>query len=229
MRSRNKKSVYRIEASILLGLCLVVYMPWGCSKSPLAPGVPIVESTFLLPDGTIAYPGTKLSDRDPASPDSALKAPVNNEPGELDPLDTTGSTGGIVPIVYEKEVDTLGGSIAMDIDGKTAYFYIPKGGLTERTTITVEVYRDYSRAEEIVTEFHFGPVGLTFVNTSQLVFPTVEADGETMELLWWNKWLQEWMFSAEAIVVSGHATFPVTHFSKYRTKERISLGGQGKS
>lgn len=225
MRSRSQASIYKLEASILLGLCLVVYMPWGCSKSPLAPGVPIVESTFLLPDGTIAYPGTKLSDTEPASPDSALTTPVTMEPDS----DTTGTTKLITTVgTYEEEMDTLGGTVVMDLGGETSYFYVPKEALEERTIITVEVYRDLSRATEVVTEFHFGPAGLRFSKATQLVFPTQSVEGETMELLWWDRWLQQWMLSAEAIVVSGHATFPITHFSKYRTTERISLGGQGK-
>jgi len=28
------------------------------------------------------------------------------------------------------------------------------------------------------------------------------------------------------VVILGHATFPVLHFSDYRVTERISLGGQ---
>jgi hypothetical protein len=34
------------------------------------------------------------------------------------------------------------------------------------------------------------------------------------------------MKSSEAPVVKGYATFPIEHFSKYRTTEKISLGGQ---
>jgi hypothetical protein len=226
MRAFGKKSRYKFEAATLLGLCLVVYMPWGCSKSPLAPGVPIVESTFVLPDGTIAYPGIKQPDTNPASPDSALAVPKTGQL-ESEDLDTSGTTGNVTEIgTYAEEIDSLGGSVAMDVNDRTSYFYVPREALSERTSITIEVYRDYQRANEVVTEFHFGPKGLTFSKTAQLVFPTTNPDGETMDLLWWDEARQQWMHSAEAIVVSGYATFPVTHFSKYRTTDRISLGGQ---
>lgn len=211
---------YLAEAVVLLGLALAVFVPGGCSQTPVSPVVP-TYNTFPLPNGVIAYPGTLLPGSDIAAV-APFTIPIRLE-------DTTVKEEGI----WTDSVDTGGGVIALDMTGEASYFTVAPDGLDEKTEIRVSMYRYESRfffpestSTERITEFHFEPEGLVFKEPSQLSYQTSLKDGEKLELHYWDPDKEQWLKSADAVVVNGYATFPILHFSDYRTTERVSLGGQ---
>ena len=62
MHHIDRRFRYTIEAAVLGLLALVVVAPWGCSVAPVAPETSVAP-TFTLPNGIIAYPGTKLGEK----------------------------------------------------------------------------------------------------------------------------------------------------------------------
>lgn len=206
---------YVIEAAVLAGLTLAVLVPWGCSRSPLGPDTIPTNNTFTLPNGVVAYPGSSLPLEE--SPDEPLAVPII--------LDTTGTTGEEKG-TWLDSIDLEGGVIDMDVEGEKSYFFVPTSGLEEKTEIRVTMFRRPTTVDKRITEFHFEPGGLQFRAAAMLSYHTLLKDGEILQLSWWDATSGKWVLSAEAVVVGGYATFPVYHFSDYRTTERVSLGGQ---
>ncbi len=203
---------YLVEAVLLLGLALAVFVPGGCSHSPVGPEQTL--NTFLLPNGIIAHPGTVLPGNELAI-DAPYTIPIRVE-------DTTVKEEGI----WKDTIDSDGGVIAMELEGTSSFFTVAPEGLEEKTEIRVTLFRLESAVDKRITEYHFEPDGLTFRNASLLSLNTILKDGEKLELLYWDPAAGKWLKSAEAVVVNGYATFPILHFSDYRTTERVSLGGQ---
>lgn len=205
---------YLLEAAILCGLALAVLIPGGCGKSPLGPPMPATHNTITLPNGVLAYPGSLHSgEAAPAIPPATV--PIRME-------DSTHVESGL----WKDSVDELGGVITMELEGEASFLTVLPNGLDEKTEIRVAVYRDYSAVDKRITEFHFEPDGLVFNYVALLSYRTSLKDGEKLELLYWEPEKGQWELSAEAVVVGGYATFPIQHFSDYRTTERVSLGGQ---
>ena len=127
---------------------------------------------------------------------------------------------------FVEDINSTGGVITLTLNADTSYFIVPDAGLEKSTEIAVTVRRDLNAADARITEFDFQPEGLKFEKSAELAYRTDAKDGEKLLLYWWQARTGTWVESAEALVVNGYATFPVEHFSKYRTKEKISLGGQ---
>jgi hypothetical protein len=206
---------YLIEAVLLSGLATAVLIPWGCSRSPVSPADIPTQNTFLLPNGLIAYPGTTSS----AGPDSLCgpqAVPIYRDTGST--IMEEGTWGDVI--------GATGGVIEMVVDGEASFFTVPAADLMEKTEISVTIYRRGDAVDKRITEFHFEPEGLAFKDPAMLSYSTILKDGEKLQLYWWDPTAEKWMSAAEAVVVGGYATFPIEHFSDYRTTERISLGGQ---
>ena len=130
-----------------------------------------------------------------------------------------------VPIIYiaddpvepiltvEADVGALGGVVTMQVTAK----------------ITADVTREAVGVDQRKTQFEFGPDGLEFRVPALLSIRSTEPEGALLDLEWWDPANELWVRTAEAVVVTGHATFPVSHFSNYRVTERVSLGGQQKT
>jgi hypothetical protein len=218
-----KNRRYLLEAAFLSLLSTFVFAPWGCVTSPLAPGPASDALTLELPNGVVALPGRLLGEVDKAPPGTF----------ELSPLPYTLDSGIIIDTKlleeygpFVKDITSAGGTIIMTIDEDTSYFVVPDEGLDKTTEIGITLKRDLNAADARVTEFEFQPEGLRFEKPAQLAYRTNTKDGDKLVLYWWEGRTGTWVGSAEAIVVNGYATFPIEHFSKYRTKEKISLGGQ---
>jgi hypothetical protein len=216
-RTRNSRIRYGIEGLILTALSVAVFIPWGCSRSPVAPDGTTTLGTFTLPNGIIAYPGEKRPETESGTGDEFSTIPI-----ALDPLESEAKLEG----VYEESIDSNGGIVTMNVDEEDSYFSVPINGIRDSTVIRIEVFRDQNYATDRVTEFNFAPKGLKFSVPATLSYRTQLKEGEKLVLYWWNPAYGKWVEAAEAVVVSGYATFPIYHFSDYRTTERISLGGQ---
>jgi hypothetical protein len=214
---------YFIEAAILSLLGICVLAPWGCGGAPVAPVPASSALTLQLPNGVIAVPGSRLDETVPAEPGTFDLAPL---PYTLD--STTGSTGGklVEYGLFVEDITSTGGTITLTVDSDTSYFIVPEASLEKTTEISVRISRDLSAVDARITEFDFEPEGTLFDKSAQLAYRTELKDGEKLVLYWWEARNATWLGSAECIVVNGFATFPIDHFSKYRVKERISLGGQ---
>lgn len=217
---RNHGALYRYltEALILLALAVLVALPWGCSQSPPTYSVPPVENTFTLPNGLIAYPGVKHDETEVMDAENLGLVPVTFEPLDDKNAEDLGTFG--------ESLDDNGGIIFLDLEGEVSYFTVPDGALNKSAEIQVRVLRDESALDRRITEFHFGPKGLAFEKPAELSYRTSMKDGETLPLFWYHPEKAAWVLAARAVVVDGYATFPIEHFSDYRTTERISLGGQ---
>jgi hypothetical protein len=165
----------------------------------------------------IAHPGEKRPETETGTGDDFSTIPI-----VLDPLESEAKLEG----VFEEIIDATGGIVNMTVDEEDSYFSVPTGGLNKSTVIHIEVFRDLNNATDRVTEFNFAPKGLRFDIPATLSYRTQLVDGEKLGLFWWDPVRGKWVESAVAVVVSGYATFPIYHFSDYRTTERISLGGQ---
>lgn len=216
---RNRR--YLIEAAILSLLSLLVVAPWGCSSAPLAPIPATAARTLTLPNGLIVLPGTILGGNDPAEAGTFDLSP---RPYTLDSSAAGSKMEEYGPFV--EDITSTGGVIVMTIDEDSSFFVVPDEGLDKTTQISVSVMRDLNAADARITEFAFQPEGLRFEKPASLAYRTDEKEGERVILYWWDAPKAIWVASAEAIVVNGYCTFPIEHFSKYRVKERISLGGQ---
>jgi hypothetical protein len=210
---------YLIEATVLAGLTAAVFVPWGCSQTPLGPAAVPTHNTFTLPNGILAYPGKSLPST-PVQDSTAQTIPIHIEPD--DPTVDPGTEKG----AWTDSIGAQGGVIDMAVEGETSFFFVPVNGVLEKTEIQVRMYRRDDIADRRITEFHFSPDGLRFYNPAMLSYRTALKDGEILDLSWWDPAAQKWMQSAQAVVVAGYVTFPVFHFSDYRTTERVSLGGQ---
>lgn len=204
---------YSIEALLLCGLAVAVFVPGGCSQSPISPADTPTHNTFVLPNGLVAHPGMTV-------PGSQVAGDFSTIPIRFQ--DSTVTEEGI----WKDSVGTTGGVITMDVHGEQSYFSVQANSLDDKTEIRVTVYRDESAVDKRITEFHFEPEGLSFRYTSQLSYKTLLKEGEKLDLHYWDPLSGKWLHSAEAVVVNGYATFPIEHFSDYRTTERVSLGGQ---
>lgn len=201
-----------IESVLLAGLSLAVCLPWGCSGQVHTTG-PDSNNTFKLPNGVIAYPGTLTNET--ASPSTVPIIIPAEEPGVT---------------TVETEVGILGGVVIMKLsENESAYLTIPAGALLAETNIIADVSRENVGVSHRKTQFEFGPDGLVFRAPALLSIKSTEPEGALLDLEWWDPVGEAWVQTAEAVVVSGHATFPVSHFSNYRVTERISLGGQQKA
>ena len=216
MRKRHIERRYVLEAAILAAVALVVMSPWGCSRSPVAPGTTAIEQTFTLPNGVLARPGRLLEETEPAPADA-----FTAEPRLPDTAGTTGVIG-----TFEDNLGSTGGTITLTLDGEESFFSVPDGALEKTMRISVTVMRDLNAADRRITSFHFEPAGLEFDKPAQLSYRSSLKEGAELELMWWDPAGEKWVFSARAVVVDGYATFPIAHFSDYRTTERVSLGGQ---
>jgi hypothetical protein len=214
MTLRTNRTRYIVEALVLGALAVAVLMPWGCSRSPQDAMGPGSGNTFPLPNGVIAHPGTIKSESIwPSDPVYSTS-----------PLFTDSS---LLVTTFDKVIGLAGGVIAMPLgDSETSYFTVVAGALLANTRITADVYREQVGVDIRHTEFHFGPDGLLFRLPALLSYKTAEVDGSILNLYWWDPTAQDWVVSAQAVVVLGYATFPVLHFSDYRVVDRISLGGQ---
>lgn len=204
---------YILEASVLLGLSFAVFVPWGCSHSPLSPDQ-LTLNTFSLPNGVIAHPGTVIPGGVQAG-ENPFTIPIRLE-----------DTAAVEEEIFKDSIGSNGGVITMDVSGEESFFTVAEEGLEEKTEIRVSIYRLEAAVDKRITEFHFEPAGLQFRYASQLSYQTLLKDGEKLELHYWDPAAGKWLKSAEAVVVDGYATFPIQHFSDYRTTERVSLGGQ---
>lgn len=222
MHSVKTRRRYTIEAVVLGMLSLAVLAPWGCSSAPLAPAPGLPGRTLELPNGVIAVPGRLLGETEPAATGTFGLAPL---PYTLDTTSTKDTTGDVFGPFIE-DITSGGGTIVIDMAKDTSYFTVPEEGLKTVTEIKISVIRDDNAADARITEFHFEPEGLKFDVPAQLSYASSLADGELLMLYWWDQDQGQWMKSSEAPVVKGYATFPIEHFSKYRTTEKISLGGQ---
>lgn len=216
--SRRNTPRYLIEAAILAGLTVAVLVPWGCSHAPVSPVAIPTHNTFALPSGVVAHPGTGLPETE-ESQSGPLTIPIY-----LDPLDSVYAKKG----TWSDFIDVDGGVIDMDVEGKRSYFFVPTEGVSEKTEIRITMYRRDDAFDRRITELHFEPKGLVFKGAAMLSLSTDLNDGEVLELAWWDPDAAKWLRSAESVVVGGYVTFPIFHFSDYRTTERVSLGGQRK-
>lgn len=218
----NNRRRYTIEAVALGLLSVAVLAPWGCSPAPRAPAPVIPGQAFELPNGVIAVPGRLLGEVEPAAPETFELVPLPYTFDSTTSKDTTRDMFG--PFI--EDITSGGGTIVIDISKDTSFFTVPEEGLKTATEISISVRRDLSLADARITEFDFEPEGLKFDAPAELSYATSLPEGELLLLYWWDRDRGEWMKSAEAPVVKGYATFPIEHFSKYRTTEKISLGGQ---
>ena len=204
-----------IEGVLLAALSVAVCLPWGCSGARNTATGPAWNSTFELPNGITAYPGTLSSESEPAA-----VAPTTGPIAE---------TSHVV-LAVDTVIGELGAIVSLPVsDSEVAFFTVPPGALEANTNIKAEVSRALVGMDRQSTQFEFGPDGLVFRIPALLTFKSAEAEGSTLDLEWWDPARALWVQSAEAVVVLGHATFPVLHFSTYRVVERVSLGGQQKS
>lgn len=214
MRMWTNRTRYIVEALVLGTLAVAILLPWGCSRSPQNTMGPSLGNTFPLPNGVIAHPGTIKSE--------AL--------WPSDPVYSTSPLLGdssLLVTAFDQVIGLLGGVITMPLgNNETSYLTVVAGALLSNTRITADVYREQVGLDVRHTEFHFGPDGLLFRLPALLSFKTAEPDGSILNLYWWDPAAQEWVVTAQAVVVLGYATFPVLHFSDYRVVDRISLGGQ---
>lgn len=205
---------FLIETVVLAALCLAICLPWGCSGEPHTTG-PTWNSTFELPNGVIAYPGS-LSDEFAVSSVAPTKIPLGDS--------------NLVITTVEIVVGILGGVVSMVLsEDESAFLTVPPGALLSNANIKADVAREPLGMDRRSTQFTFGPEGLVFRLPALLTIKSVEPEGTTLDLEWWDPSQELWVKSAEAVVILGHATFPVQHFSTYRVTERVSLGGQQKA
>lgn len=203
-----------IEGALLAALAMAVCLPWGCSTPLQHTTGPAWNSTFKLPNGVIAYPGTPLNEADQSTQDPAL-VPL---------CDST-----TVTLTFESEVGVTGGVVDMPLsDSEHAHLTVPPGALLANTVIKADVSRNSVGLDQRFTHFEFGPDGLVFRIPAMLTVRADNPEGTVLDLEWWDPARELWVPSAEAVVVVGHATFPMMHFSDYRVVERVSLGGQQK-
>ena len=216
MHQIDRRFRYTIEAAVLGLLALVVVAPWGCSVAPVAPETSVAP-TFTLPNGIIAYPGTKLGEDTALPPGDSSTGPIYQAP-----MEKTVNLEG----TFEESLDGTGGVVTMDVDGEVSYFVVPDGALTKTEIIRITVYRDQNVVDKRITDFHCEPEGLVFDDPAQLAFRSAMKEGSRLLLHLWDTRDQKWVEAAETVVIAGYATFPIMHFSDYRVTERISLGGQ---
>jgi len=214
MNCPRAKRRFLIEIVLLAGLSLAVCLPWGCSGQPHTTG-PTWNNTFELPNGVMAYPGTFTD----------ASAPAAHVPIVIPADDSC-----IYITTVEIEVGALGGVVTMQVsDSESAYLTVPPGALLANEKITADVSQEKVGLDLRKTQFQFGPDGLEFRLPALLSIRSMEAEGALLDLEWWDPVGALWVRTAEAVVVTGHATFPVLHFSTYRVTERVSLGGQQKA
>jgi len=211
MHSNRVPKRFLIEAALLAVLALTISLPWGCSREQHTTG-PTWNNTFELPNNVTAYPGT-LSDEIAVSTVAPTKIPLD------DP--------DLVITSVEIVVGLLGGVVTMVLsENESAFLTVPAGALLSNENIKADVSREPLGMDRRSTQFTFEPDGLVFRLPALLTIKSVEPEGTTLDLEWWDPSRNQWVQSAQAVVILGHATFPVLHFSDYRVTERISLGGQ---
>lgn len=218
---------FAVEAVLLTALAVLVFMPWGCSKAPMAPVPPARQ--LELPNGVIAQPGELLSETQEDTSGLLTTRPTG------DGATATGLLGSLLNIVgeilklplIEKIIGPLGGQILIDISGEQTYYTVPAGALLSPTKISVAVTRVENTRGDRITTFDFGPSGLLFLKPTHLAYKSALPEGSMQYLYWQDPVRKVWVLAAVAPVVNGYATFPIEHFSKYATTERgVSLGGQ---
>jgi hypothetical protein len=211
------KTRHIVETLVLGALAALVFMPWGCGQNAVGPVPSAGPEQFSLPNGVVARPGELLSGTSLIDPDSP----------ELGPKPEIDSTGTTETNVFTQDVDSAGGEITLDVQKDTAYFVVPDRALDKEVRIEITVTRDLRIATHVTTMYDCKPDGLVFEKTAWLSCRTWEKEGDVQFLWWWDEEKGDWYLYATAIVTDGYATFPIEHFSKYATTERVvSLGGQ---
>ena len=96
--TRNGRVRYALEGLILAALSVAVFIPWGCSRSPVAPDGSTTLSTFTLPNGVIAHPGEKRPETETGTGDEFSTIPI-----VLDPLESEAKLEG----VFEESIEAF--------------------------------------------------------------------------------------------------------------------------
>lgn len=192
-----------LAAIIILGLCCLAIIVFGCSGNVPAPTSPNDNSVINAGDGA-------LRDRsfDPDRPETVFVA-----------ADTVSANLG-----------ANGGKFCLHIQGKKVEFNVPSGALQESVTITI-IGALYKVGASELYVYDCGPSGLQFAVPLELTQLINKSDGAQAILWFFDESTTDgdgtgWESIGVSEVMGGKGVFLLHHFSKYGISYSYSVGGQ---
>lgn len=207
MNTKNQGLSQGVTGIIILLLCCIALLLFGCSNNPTSPALNSTEDKAVIIGG--------------ANGDS-------DEPG-IDPFGS--DTVFVASDTVTGLVSPEGGELVLHIQGKKVDFVIREGALADSVTISIigSRYRVGRSTEFYVYEC--GPSGLQFAIPLELTQLINRSNGAAATLHYFDESYLDgdgvgWETIGVSHVLGGKGTFLLHHFSKYGISYSISQGGQ---
>jgi len=207
VNTKNQALNQGVTGIIILMLCAIAILLFGCSENPAAPAINSSE------DKAVVVGGANGGSDEPAV-----------DPLGLDTVFVASDT--VVGLVMPE-----GGELVLHIQGKKVDFVIPEGALADSVTISIigSRYRVGRSIEFYVYEC--GPSGLQFAIPLELTQLINRSDGAAATFHYFDESFLDgdgigWETISVSHVQGGKGTFLLHHFSKYGISYSISQGGQ---
>lgn len=165
----------------------------------------------------------------PPSPMSAASSKSSADGNSEEPAQTDLQ---ITSVTYEGDrvyqlLGFLGGTLNIPLADYYSYFYVPPAALVTSLVLSVQATEGYNRKGEKITDYDFWPDGLIFEKSAYLEYRTPGVDGTPVQLWWFNPEKNAWEMVGAGKIRNHKCTFPIDHFSNYRTWEgSVSASGQ---
>ncbi len=193
MNTKSQLVNQGLAALIILLLCSIAIMLFGCAENPAAPTTNSIEKLVAASDTAV------VDEQGPTSSDTVLIA-----------------TGSVSGLITPEGNDTL----LLHIQGKLVKFVALPGAVNDTVTISVTGSRyDIGVNKEFYT-YQCGPSGLSFAVPLQLIQIINKSDGASAQLFYYDESVTDgdgigWEYMSSTSVQGKRATFSLHHFSKY--------------
>lgn len=207
MNTKNQALDQGVIGLIILILCCIAILWFGCAENPAAPAMNNSQDKAVI-----------IGDNNGGSDDPTV---------DLLGLDTLFVDSDTVVGLVTSE----GGELVLHIQGKKVDFVIKEGALADSVTISIigSRYRVGRSTEFYVYEC--GPSGLQFSIPLELTQLINRSDGAAATLHYFDESYLDgdgtgWETIGVSHVQGGKGTFLLHHFSKYGISYSVSQGGQ---
>lgn len=199
MNTKSQLVNQGLAALIILLLCSIAIMLFGCAENPAAPVSSNIDNN-AVDLGTVAVDDPEDKDKDKDS--------------------EVADTVFICADTVSGDFDADGGELKAKLDGKNVDFVVSPNALNESVTITV-IISQY-RVNEKVTLYTYecGPSGLQFAVPLELTQAIDKTDGTVAAFHYFDESYLDgdgvgWEPISVSLVSGGKGTFLINHFSKY--------------
>ena len=197
MNTKNQLASQGLAALIILLLCSIAIMLFGCAENPAAPSSN--NSNAVTVDlGTVAVDDPKDKDKDSEVSDTVF----------------------ICADTVSGEIGIEGGTLKAKIDGKNVEFLVSPSALNEVVPITVIISQFRVNDKVTLYTYECGPSGLQFALPLELTQSIAKGDGTVAAFYYFDDSTLDgdgvgWESIGVSLVSGGKGTFLINHFSKY--------------